>query len=63
MRPDDRPDDLLEPRAAYGARLCVSPDPAMHAPPVALARAGHREEEDSVYLPERSAMQSDGRVR
>lgn len=44
-------------------RLWVSPSPTMHAPPVPVARAGHREEKYSVYLPERSTMQSDGRVR
>lgn len=45
------------------SRLWVFPSPAMHAPPVPVARAGHREEKYSVYLPERSTMQSDGRVR
>lgn len=47
----------------YLSRLCVSPSPTMHAPPVPMARAGHREEKYSVYLPERSTMQSDGTVR
>lgn len=53
---------------AHGAHPSTSPgsvsrSPAMHAPPVPVVRAGHREEKYSVYLPERSTMQSDGRVR